>query len=407
MPGEGRAGGALNQQSGFTAKSLNVEAQIEDKYDGVRAQIHCGDPAQPGRVALFSRSREDMTASFPEIVEAFAGFPEAVILDGEILAWSRQDGSGNSGLASGRALPFTSLQPRLGRKGVTARMRESTPVVFMAFDLLYAAGELMLDRPLAERRRALEELVRREQPQTRVGRPSVSNSVAGQSNLQFEAESGAPEADLFARLVLAPVVELRSVSQLEQAYLDARSRGNEGVMLKARHSAYQPGRRGLSWLKLKRELATLDVVVTAAEYGQGRRAGTLSDYTFSVRDGDSLKVVGKAYSGLTDAEIASLTKFFLEHTLEDFGSLRSVEPLVILEVAFNNVMRSDRHDGGFALRFPRILRIRTDKPVSDIDTLARVEEIYRSQEDSPSTPTPRRGEDLPSRRTPRRGDSLG
>jgi DNA ligase 1 len=369
------------------------EAQLEDKYDGIRAQIHCGDPEQPGRVALFSRSRDDMTESFPEIVEAFSEFPEAVILDGEILAWSPGVGE-NACLDSDRALPFTSLQPRLGRKGVTAAMRESIPVVFMAFDLLYAAGELMLDRPLTERRRALEELVFRRQSQTRVGGLSASHSLPGQGRLRLEAEAGTPEPDLFARLALAPAVRFRSVSQLQQAYLDARARGNEGVMLKARHSTYQPGRRGLSWLKLKRELATLDVVVTAAEYGHGRRAGTLSDYTFSVRDGDTLKVIGKAYSGLTDAEIANLSVFFVEHTLEDFGSTRSVEPLVVLEVAFNNVMRSERHDSGFALRFPRILRIRDDKPVSEIDTLSRVSEIYLSQ-------------DLPSRQTPRSGDSLG
>ena len=154
-------------------------------------------------------------------------------------------------------------------------------------------------------------------------------------------------------------------------------------MLKARHSIYQPGRRGLAWLKLKRELATLDVVVTAAEYGHGRRAGWLSDYTFAVSDGEVLRNVGKAYSGVTDAEIARLTQFFLEHTVEDYGSVRAVEPLVVLEVAFNNVMRSDRHDSGFALRFPRILRIRDDKPVSEIDTLERVAEIYQSQPDKP------------------------
>jgi DNA ligase-1 len=183
--------------------------------------------------------------------------------------------------------------------------------------------------------------------------------------------------------VLAPAIQLESVAQLEQAYVDARARGNEGVMLKARHSTYQPGRRGLAWLKLKRELATLDVVVTAAEYGHGRRAGWLSDYTFAVRDGDVLRNVGKAYSGVTDAEIARLTQFFLEHTLEDFGSIRAVEPLIVFEVAFNNVMRSDRHDSGFALRFPRILRIREDKPVSEIDTLERVAEIYQSQPDKP------------------------
>ena len=341
------------------------EAQLEDKYDGVRAQIHCGSPEHPGRVAIFSRSREDMTASFPEIVEAFSGLAAPLVLDGEILGWG-----------DGRALPFSALQGRLGRKRVTANMREATPVVFMAFDVLYA-GEPLMERPLQERRRVLEALVEREQSRTRVGR-RLSTAQGQQTVMDFGL--GINE-DGFARLVLAPAVQLESVEQLEQAYVDARARGNEGVMLKARHSLYQPGRRGLAWLKLKRELATLDVVVTAAEYGHGRRAGWLSDYTFAVRDGEVLRNVGKAYSGVTDAEIARLTQFFLEHTLEDFGSVRAVEPLMVLEVAFNNVMRSDRHDSGFALRFPRILRIRDDKPASEVDTLQRVAEIYESQPD--------------------------
>jgi len=179
--------------------------------------------------------------------------------------------------------------------------------------------------------------------------------------------------------VISQAIALDSAEQLDQSYLDARLRGNEGVMIKSRASIYQPGRRGLAWLKLKRELATLDVVVTAAEFGHGRRAGILSDYTFAVRDGDELKNVGKAYSGLTDPEIAELSQFFMDHTVEDFGYTRSVEPLLVLEVAFNNVMRSERHASGFALRFPRILRIRRDKPIEEIDTLARVEEIYASQ----------------------------
>jgi DNA ligase-1 len=310
-----------------------------------------------------------MTASFPEIAEAFADFKEPLVLDGEILAWSSQEE---------RALPFSSLQARLGRKRVTTEMRETTPVVFMAFDVLYSGGEMMMEKPLGQRRRVLEELVKREQAGTSVG--SRSTAAGQQTELLFETPAA---TDSFARLVLAPAVQLESVRQLEQAYVDARARGNEGVMLKARHSLYQPGRRGLAWLKLKRELASLDVVVTAAEYGHGRRAGWLSDYTFAVRDGDVLRNVGKAYSGVTDAEIARLTRFFLEHTLEDYGSVRAVEPLVVFEVAFNNVMRSDRHDSGFALRFPRILRIRDDKPVSEIDTLERVAEIYRSQPDKP------------------------
>ena len=345
------------------------EAQLEDKYDGVRAQIHCGSAEHPGRVALFSRSREDMTASFPELVEAFAGFEQPLILDGEILAWSHSES---------RALPFSSLQARLGRKRVTREMRETIPVVFMAFDLLYANGEMLMAKPLEERRQVLEQLAAQEAERTRVG--SHSTAAGHQAELLFEPVTA---KDGFPRLVLGPIVQLESVAQLEQAYVDARARGNEGVMLKARHSFYEPGRRGLAWLKLKRELATLDVVVTAAEYGHGKRAGWLSDYTFAVRDGDALRNVGKAYSGVTDAEIAKLTQFFLEHTLEDYGGIRSVEPLVVFEVAFNNVMRSDRHDSGYALRFPRILRIRDDKPVNEIDTLDRVAEIYQSQPDKP------------------------
>jgi DNA ligase 1 len=352
-------------EEGQSGVPVIKEAQMEDKYDGVRAQVHCGSPDQPGRVALFSRSREDMTVSFPEIVEAFAGFGEPLVLDGEILAWKDD-----------RALPFSSLQARLGRKRVTAEMRAATPVVFMAFDLLYAHGETLMDLPLVERRKKLEALVAAEQPRTRVGLRLASS--AHQGELDFDA---AGEAVGIPRLLISPAIQLESVDQLEQAYVDARARGNEGVMLKARHSRYQPGRRGLAWLKLKRELATLDVVVTAAEYGHGRRAGWLSDYTFAVRDGDALRNVGKAYSGVTDAEIAHLTSFFLQHTLQDYGGIRAVEPLVVLEVAFNNIMRSDRHDSGFALRFPRILRIRDDKPVSEIDTLERVAEIYESQPD--------------------------
>ncbi len=339
-------------------------ALIEDKYDGIRAQLHCGDPNQPGRVELFSRSREDLSEAFPELVEAFAGICEPAILDGEILAWNP---------ATGRALPFSALQQRLGRKRVTLEMQQQVPVIFMAFDLLSFNGNLLLDAPLTERRRHLESLVARHAGGTR------KFEQRGQALLFAQSE----EAQSFCRLMLAGTTYLRTAAQLDRAYTDARTRGNEGVMLKALDSIYQPGRRGLAWLKLKRELATLDVVVTGAEFGHGKRAGVLSDYTFAVRDGEQLKNVGKAYSGLTDAEIDELTAFFHEHTLEDFGGFRTVEPLKVLEVAFNNVMRSERHESGFALRFPRILRIRDDKPVSEIDTLKRVEEIYNAQPDKP------------------------
>jgi DNA ligase 1 len=243
-------------------------------------------------------------------------------------------------------------------------------VLYVVFDVLYHDSELLLEFPLAERRSHLEAIIARQAPATAITSPR------GQALLFPEGAAPA-----FPRLQLAPAVHLEDVAQLDRAYTEARQRGNEGVMLKDLASPYQPGRRGLAWLKLKRELATLDVVVTGVEFGHGKRAGVLSDYTFAVRDGDTLKNVGKAYSGLTDAEIAELTQFFHQHTLEDYGHFRTVEPLKILEVAFNNIMRSGRHNSGFALRFPRIVRIRDDKPVSEIDTLARVEEIYNSQPD--------------------------
>jgi len=349
-----------------------VHAFLEDKYDGMRAQLHCGDPAQPGRVALYSRNREDITHSFPEIAEAFAGVrepPSGLILDGELLGWD---------FATQQALPFSVLGQRIGRKRVDNAMRRQIPVVFMAFDLLYQGEELLLPLPLRERRARLEALAARLAAQT----VAPMDAVAAQGGLFAALE---PSDTPVPRLLLSPAKLVESAEEIEQAYADARARANEGVMLKAAGSAYQPGRRGLSWVKLKRELATLDVVITGAEFGHGRRAGLLSDYTFAVRNerGELLNV-GKAYSGVTDAEIAELTEWMKAHTLEDLGHFRTVEPLRVLEVAFNNVMRSDRHSSGFALRFPRIVRLRDDKPVAEIDALERVEAIYSSQPDKPN-----------------------
>ncbi len=350
--------------------AVEIHIHAEDKYDGIRCQLHCGDPAQPGRVALFSRTREDMTESFPEITNWFSAVDESLILDGELLAWDT---------ASDRALPFSALQPRIGRKRVTEEMQRAIPVVFLAFDVLYAGGELLLDRALTERRCILEEIVTRDRSRDH---SSSSRRGAAQESL-FETADGVPEEKEVEHLRIAPCFAPTTAAQLDDAFIAARTRGNEGLMLKAPGSHYQPGRRGSAWVKLKRELATLDVVVTAAEYGHGRRAAVLSDVTFAVKDGDQLLNVGKAYSGLTDAEIAELTQWFTAHTTDDLGSMRLVEPQIVMEVAFNNVTRSDRHNSGFALRFPRILRLRPDKPAAEIDTLARVGEIYEEQPDKP------------------------
>jgi len=343
-------------------------AQVEDKYDGIRAQAHVAD----GEVRLYSRTLDEITDAFPELPDVF---PEDVILDGEVLAWS---------LEEGRALPFAQLQKRLGRKKVTASMMRDVPVAYVIFDLLYADGELTIDKTLRERSAFLDDLFLKaaQFPNSRA-KVTRARTHTPQGTLAFEPEVIAePSARTQSRVIRAPLTRADSAEHLAQIFEEALVRGNEGLMIKDLNSTYAPGRRGKSWLKLKRELATLDVVVTAVEYGHGKRAAVLSDYTFAVRASESddrLLNVGKAYSGLTDAEIAQMTEWFLEHTIDDQGFRRSVEPKIVLEVAFNAVMKSDRHESGFALRFPRILRLRPDKTPAQIDTLERVDEIYQRQ----------------------------
>ncbi|HLZ95539.1 MAG TPA: ATP-dependent DNA ligase [Candidatus Dormibacteraeota bacterium] len=299
----------------------------EEKYDGVRCQLHrAGD-----RVELFSRDLKETTAAFPELVENAPALGHDVLFDGEVLAHR-----------DGRVLRFFELQRRLGRKVVDAGLRREVPVALVIFDLLWLDGRPLLDEPLEERRRLLESL--------EVRHP----------------------------FLLARVEAAAKPDDLDRIFTETRERGNEGLMLKDPQSPYTPGRRGLAWLKLKRPLATLDVVVTAVEWGHGKRRGVLSDYTFAVRDeaAGRLVNVGKAYTGLTDAEIAEMTKQFLALTIEDRGYARLVRPVVVLEVAFDSIQHSGRHLSGYALRFPRIVRIRDDKPVDEIDTLARVAELY-------------------------------
>jgi DNA ligase 1 len=302
---------------------------VEEKYDGIRAQAHkSGDS-----VKIFSRTLDEIF-EFPELHEPLASLPGEYIVDGEILAWYGE-----------QPLPFTQLQKRLGRKKPSLSLMAEIPVKFVLFDLLYRDGELLLDAPLTQRRERLKQLLANEPKELQV----------------------APER----------VCETREA--LEEAFRAALAAGHEGIVAKAPDSLYTPGRRGRFWFKLKEAFATLDVVVTAVEYGHGKRHGVLSDYTFAVREGDRLLNIGKAYSGLTDAEIRKFTDYFLKHTLEDNGYQRVVEPKIVLEVAFNNIQRSNRHESGFALRFPRILRIRADKTPEQIDTLERVRELYAKQ----------------------------
>jgi len=302
---------------------------VEDKYDGIRAQVHkAGD-----RVELYSRTFDRITHRYPELREPLLAIPGTYVLDGEILAFYE-----------GKAVPFTDFQTRLGRKTVADDLRTKLPASLVAFDVLERDGKALLDAPLAERQQVLRSL-------------PLSGAV------------------LFARQQHLDASGEALTEALDREFAASRQRGNEGLMVKDPRSPYRPGRRGMEWLKVKRPLRTIDVVVTAVEWGHGKRRGVLSDYTFAVRDGDRLLNVGKAYSGLTDKEIAEMTTYFLAHTVRDYGRVRSVAPDTVIEVAFDQIQPSERHESGYALRFPRIVRLRPDKPVAEIDTLETVRRI--------------------------------
>jgi DNA ligase-1 len=294
---------------------------LEDKLDGIRAQIHCAQ----GRAEIFSRDLRQITDSFPEVSAAARELGRSAVFDGEILAWE-----------AGRALPFLELQKRLGRREPDLFLGGQIPVAFVTFDILLLDDVSLLKTPLSERRQLLDSLAL-EEP--------------------------------FLRSRLAPALDPKDI---ERAFEAARERGNEGLMAKDPSSLYTPGRRGLAWIKLKKAFATLDVVVVAVEYGHGRRSKVLSDYTFAVRDESGLELlpIGKAYSGLTDVEIEDLTAKFQNLATSRQGNLIEVEPSIVIEVAFDSIQKSDRHPSGLALRFPRIKRVRWDKKVREIDTLS-------------------------------------
>jgi DNA ligase-1 len=312
------------------ARTMPQEFFVEDKFDGIRAQAHIG----PGRVAIYSRTMDEITQRFPELLAPLAELQSEAVIDGEIVPVQGE-----------RILPFSELQKRLGRKTISAELLREVPVVLVAYDLLYAANRVLTDEPLAERRKHLEKLV-----------PAVGT------------------------IRLSTAKRFSHLEDLDREFDAARARGNEGLMIKSPESFYKPGKRGREWLKLKRAIATLDVVVTAVEVGHGKRRKLLSDYTFAVRrsEGDSeLLNIGKAYSGLTDAELAEMTEWFRLNTIQEFahGRVRVVKPLMVIEVTFDRVQESKRHKSGYALRFPRILRLRPDKSPDEIDTLDTVQKL--------------------------------
>lgn len=319
----------------FSAEEIeqyyNKPLICEFKYDGIRVQLH----KFGGKVKMFSRNLEDVASSFPEIVSTVSLLPAGFILDGEVVAYR-----------GGRPLHFQELQKRLRRKAVTVHLMGEIPVVYVPYDIMYLDGQPLIDRPLTERKKLL-------------------------SQIRFKE----PVIDLGYRVV-------STAQEIAYAFKESRDAGHEGLVVKELESQYHPGKRGRHWTKLKYELDTVDAVIVIAEYGHGKRAGTLSDYTFAVRDehdGGSLKTIGKAYSGLTDAEIAKMTDKLRSIAVRDEGYRLVVRPEIVLEVAFDSIQKSDRHNSGFALRFPRIKYIRTDKTVRDIDTLEKVQKIYERQ----------------------------
>lgn len=312
------------------ARTMPDDFFVEDKFDGIRAQAHTKD----GRVAIYSRTMDEITHRFPELLEPLRNLGIDAVIDGEIVP------------AQGdRILPFSELQKRLGRKTIGDDLLREVPVILVAYDLFYARGRVLTDVSLEERRKILEEII----PPAGIIRASVAK-------------------------------RFNEVAALDDEFDAARARGNEGLMVKSPLSFYKPGRRGREWLKVKRAIATLDVVVTAVEVGHGKRRNLLSDYTFAVRRSegdDELLNIGKAYSGLTDAELAEMTEWFKSHTLQEFahGRVRLVEPRIVIEVTFDRVQPSKRHKSGYALRFPRILRLRPDKKPAEADTMETVQKL--------------------------------
>jgi len=307
------------------AEELSLFA-VEDKFDGIRAHAH----KAAGKVALFSRTLDEVTPQFPDVASELARVPGSFLLDGEIVAWRE-----------GRPDSFFRLQRRLGRKAPPSELLAEIPATFIAYDFLASEGEPRFEAPWRERREALEALAR--------GAGLRVSEV-------FRAET--PEA-------------------LSLLFDQARGRGNEGLVLKRTDSPYQAGKRGRAWRKWKKAFATLDVVVTAVEQGHGKRAGMLSDYTFAVRDGETLVNIGKAYSGLTDEEIRTLGARFRRITTARYGPVRAVAPEIVIEVSFDSIQESSRHKSGFALRFPRIVRLRPDKRPEEINTLDEVRALHR------------------------------
>ncbi|KKW67594.1 ATP-dependent DNA ligase [Lampropedia cohaerens] len=304
---------------------------LEWKWDGIRLQLI----RREGEAALWSRGEERLDGRFPEIEAAARHLPEGVVIDGELLAWQAGEAPGEPG----SPMPFTALQKRIQRRKPGPKLLADAPVRLLAYDLLEVAGGDIRALPQDRRRGQLTALL------------------------------AALPAQAAQHIALSPEVPARSWQEAAELRSQARARGVEGLMLKRRSAPYQSGRRRGDWWKWKIAPLTIDAVLLYAQPGHGRRSNLFTDYTFGVWDGAQLVPVAKAYSGLSDAEIASLDRWIRSHTIERFGPVRSVAPEQVFELAFEAVNRSSRHKSGVAVRFPRILRWRSDKPAAEADRL--------------------------------------
>jgi len=294
----------------------------EWKWDGIRAQLM----RRAGETLLWSRGEERLDGRFPEIEQAARDLPDGCVIDGEILAWT---------LDEAHPLPFAALQKRIGKLKPGPKLLADTPVRLMTYDLLELHGQDVRERPLAERRAMLASLVEERRP----------------------------------TLMLSPAIPAPGWDALTAVRAESRERRTEGLMLKRLDSPYRVGRKRGDWWKWKVDPYTIDAVLIYAQPGHGRRSGLFTDYTFGVWDGDALVPVAKAYSGLDDDEIGRLDRWIRAHTIDRFGPVRSVEPTHVFELAFEAIQASGRHKAGVAVRFPRILRWRTDLGIHDADKL--------------------------------------
>lgn len=305
--------------------------QVEWKWDGIRGQI----VKRGGELFIWSRGEELVTDQFPELHFLKEMVPDGTVLDGEILA-----------IKAGKVLPFSILQQRLNRKTIAKSQLENIPIGFYGYDLLEYQGTDQRDKPLKDRRKRLEKLI-----------------------------SEIPEQEI---LLLSPMVEAKTWTQLTELRAGSRAMNSEGLMLKKLDSLYHSGRKRGDWWKWKINPYTVDAVMIYAQKGSGRRAGFFTDYTFAVRDGDRLVTIAKAYSGLTDAEIKEVDAFVKKNAMEKFGPVRTVKPVLVFEIAFEGIAESKRHKAGLALRFPRIARWRKDKKAEEINTLADLRQLLNS-----------------------------